>query len=763
MKRKLTSILLFSALLMGGASTFVSCTDHESDSAYNTSISLADAVAKQKAAMDKANGELNGQIELLKNQIDQKADADEVAKLKAQLEALEERVAKNEEAIAGLANCSCAEKWNKLNELIMETAAYTDMDKLVKELYDNFGGDDNFAKWSKALTDIEELQEKTKNLEVLEGDVEEIKEGMAAKFKEVGDNISSLQDAIEEANKSLNDYQVQLDEIRADIDKIKNAIADILKKGVDGIVIQATESPVTGYENAAFLGAQANILSAYYGIPAEGSEEWGVKANSVLTAKGANAGYIYITVNPANVDPAGITFKLVDSQGNEAPGFKLGTPETTDKVLTYGVSRATSSNGFYRIPVICEDPQNDGVELDKGELKEAAKNVLAKLKNPKSSNLNVSQIATALYSNINNKLTAYGVEASWQQMDEEGNTVDKKATSKLNMTAFAVKPLSYNTLKDNASLKNLGLALDNYLLPTMSDKVEKYIKALDFKIEYEGSHPVEVVSLVASNKMFVTEDQEKKEVQIRDNYGNIKKTISNATLETYIMDETSSGDWFQDVYTWKHVENWYWNGSRWVNGSYDFYTYDRPETLYVIKTTDNTVDDTINDLLGQLNDQIGTQLQPVKDAIQNAANKWDNAVAPVNNLLHKINANISDLNQLLQPTMLYKSTKTNAWNTLSTLKGKLGTRMTGTGSTVLVATSWTAEVMAPAYKKSVYVKEAGANVTLMDGKTSAKTPFDGSVQKVLFNASKKGTYTVVYKAIDYSGVEATKEYTIVVE
>ena len=39
MKRQLTSILLFSALLVGGASTFVSCTDNESDSAYDTSVS----------------------------------------------------------------------------------------------------------------------------------------------------------------------------------------------------------------------------------------------------------------------------------------------------------------------------------------------------------------------------------------------------------------------------------------------------------------------------------------------------------------------------------------------------------------------------------------------------------------------------------------------------------------------------------------------------------------------------------------------------
>ncbi len=63
MKRQLTSILLFSALLVGGASTFVSCTDHESDSAYNTSVSLADAIAKQKSELTRLNawlGKLKG-------------------------------------------------------------------------------------------------------------------------------------------------------------------------------------------------------------------------------------------------------------------------------------------------------------------------------------------------------------------------------------------------------------------------------------------------------------------------------------------------------------------------------------------------------------------------------------------------------------------------------------------------------------------------------------------------------------------------------
>lgn len=75
--------------------------------------------------------------------------------------------------------------------------------------------------------------------------------------------------------------------------------------------------------------------------------------------------------------------------------------------------------------------------------------------------------------------------------------------------------------------------------------------------------------------------------------------------------------------------------------------------------------------------------------------------------------------------------------------------------------------MAPAYKKSISVEtENGtpvdpkiASVTLTDG-TSAAEPFAGSVNKVIFNAEKAGTYTIVYKAIDYSGVVVEKTFNV---
>ena len=701
MKRQLTSILLFSALLVGGASTFVSCTDHESDSAYNTSISLADAIAKEKQAL----------IEIT-NKLETKADhaADKTA--------LEGRINENKRLIDEL-----GEKFGdyaSLDAAIAASKAYTD-EKVS------------------AASDI--LNQKIEQLRGADETArQQLKTALLEKITANGEAISNEADA----RKQLQDnYDMAFD--------------FLINKNLNSIAINATENPVLGYYNAAFIGSQLNLVSSFYGTAAQNITGW-VSQGEFLN--NGNAGEIYVSLNPTEIDPRCITsLKLVDSQGNEAKGFELGQLQNTSRVLTYGFTKAAdvSSNGFYAIPVKAVDPANDDFSLNKGELKEAAKNVLAKLKNPKESSLNLSQVATALYSSVNNQLKAYTVKAEYYLWNPETMELVKKSAvaPTYNVAAFAVKPLSYNTLKDNQSLKNLGLALDKYMLPTLSDKLGKFMNALDFQITNENGKQIKMYSMLSSKNVVAYQhgnDVILVNIQTREEYTlpntKIAKDMSGGYVDQNVLRKyyDSYTDSEGNTYTY-----WYWG----YNGEAT-YNYER---MYVFESTDNTIDE----LLSSINDQIGTQLQPVKDAITNAATKWDNAITPVNNLLHKINAHISDVNQLLQPTMLYKSTKTNSWNTLSTLKGKLGTRMTGTGSTVLVATSWTGELLAPAYKKSVYVKESGANVTLMDGKTSAKTPFDGSTQKVLFTATAKGDYTIVYKAVDYSGVETTKEYNITVE
>ena len=699
MKRQLTSILLFSALLVGGASTFVSCTDHESDSAYNTSISLADAIAKQKSDLTDLNlwlGKLKEENPSLAKAID--------ARIKANWEAMDKG------AISELG------QYATLDAAIQGSNAYQKLDRKVDE----------------HIKAIENLRTKD--------------EEAAKEFTE------SLNKRLENIEGSVSGEAEARKKVQAVYDQ---AFDYLVNKNLTSIAINATENPVLGYYNAAFLGSKLNLVSSFYGTAAAQNQDWDITKGEFLN--NGDAGKIYITLNPNEIDPECITdLKLVDSQGNEAKGFKLGDIQTTDRVLTYGFTKAASANGFYEVPVLATDPANDDFSLNKGELKEAAKNVLAKLQNPKESNLNLSQIATTLYRSVNNQLKAYTVKATYYLYDptvtnedgSKGALVEKhQVAPTYDMAAFAVKPLSFNTLKDNQSLKNLGLALDKYMLPTLSDKLGKFMNALDFQIKNEDGKQIKMYSMLSAKNIRCWE--EGNDVIISN--GNDTYTLKNTKIAKELHSWNLNGNVYQLVYRPE------WGGYAWSGTDI---VVEEHERLFIFETTDNTIDE----LIGSINDQIGTQLQPVKDAITNAATKWDNAITPVNNLLHKINAHISDVNQLLQPTMLYKSSKTGDWNTLSTLKGKLGTRMTGTGSTVLVATSWTGELLAPAYKKSVYVKgnPAGAKVTLMDGKTPAKK-FAGSTQKVLFTATATGPYTIVYEAVDYSGVSVKKEYHITVE
>lgn len=662
MKRQLTSILLFSALLVGGASTFVSCTDHESDSAYDTSVSQ---IAKL-TELNKWLGELKETNPDLASAID--------ARIQANMNVIKDGVFADKE---------------RIEAAIQGSEAY----KNLKGKVDGVDG---------RLQAIEKLR---------------LTDSIAAK---------KITDALNN----------RLDSVSGSLDKALNSLVE---QKLDGITVNATENPVTGYWNASFTGLNLKLASSFYGVAAEGNEDWDVKANQVL-GKGGNAGYLYVSLNPTEIDPSLVKVELVNSQGEPAKGFELGEIDNTDKVLTFGTKAATvSANGFYQVPVIASDPQNDGVEFDKGALAAAAKNALNELRNPKENDLDLSMIASALYKNIP-VLTAYGVKAEYYLYNPDTQNLElhktiKHAVSDYDIAAVAVKPVSFNFLKDNATLDKLSdWAVENFRLPSLSSKLDKVIDALNVEISYDKADEFYTYSVITPNGLFCQQDGNDVVIygqgtdlnngQLID--GELYR-IKNATVEKKFISTGGSA----------------------------------AEFVFVIKTKDST----IADLLASANKQIAGKLQPIKNVLSNVNAKWENVIAKVNPLLQKVSSKIGSANKLLQPTILYVDQNGNP-NTLSTIGGRLGTRFVGTGATTLYATSWTAELLAPAYKKSISVEAVkdenkdGAEVTLTDGTTSAAKPFNGSINKVIFNAKKSGEYIIHYKAIDYSGVEVEKTFNV---
>lgn len=664
MKRQLTSILLFSALLVGGASTFVSCTDHESDSAYDTSVSQ---IAKL-TELNKWLGELKENNPDLASAID--------ARIKANMDVIKNGV------FADTA---------RVNAAIQGSQAY-------KNLKGQVDGVDA------RVSALERLR---------------LTDSIAA--KKITDALNHRLDSV---SGSLN-----------------SALNTLLEQKLDGITVNATENPVTGYWNASFTGLNLKLASSFYGVAAEGTDEWGevIEPNQVL-GKGGNAGYLYVSLNPTEIDPSLVKVELVNSQGEPAKGFELGSIENTDKVLTFGTKAASvSANGFYQVPVIASDPQNDGVEFDKGALAAAAKNVLNELRNPKENDLDLSKIASALYKNIP-VLTAYGVKAEYYLYNPDTQNLElhktiKHAVSDYDIAAVAVKPVSFNFLKDNATLDKLSdWAVENFRLPSLSSKLDKVIDALNVEISYDKADEFYTYSVITPNGLYCQQDGN--DVVIFGQGTNLDNgqivdgelyRIKNATVEKKFLSTGGSA----------------------------------VEFVFVIKTKDST----IADLLASANKQIAGKLQPIKNVLSNVNAKWENVIAKVNPLLQKVSSKIGSANKLLQPTILYVDQNGNP-NTLSTIGGRLGTRFVGTGATTLYATSWTAELLAPAYKKSISVEAVkdenkdGAEVTLTDGTTSAAKPFNGSINKVIFNAKKSGEYIIHYKAIDYSGVEVEKTFNV---
>lgn len=664
MKRQLTSILLFSALLVGGASTFVSCTDHESDSAYDTSVSQ---IAKL-TELNKWLGELKETNPDLASAID--------ARIKANMDVIKDGV------FADIA---------RVNAAIQGSQAY-------KNLKGQVDGVDA------RVSALERLR---------------LTDSIAA--KKITDALNHRLDSV---SGSLN-----------------SALNTLLEQKLDGITVNATENPVTGYWNASFTGLNLKLASSFYGVAAEGTDEWGevIEPNQVL-GKGGNAGYLYVSLNPTEIDPSLVKVELVNSQGEPAKGFELGSIENTDKVLTFGTKAASvSANGFYQVPVIASDPQNDGVEFDKGALAAAAKNVLNELRNPKENDLDLSKIASALYKNIP-VLTAYGVKAEYYLYNPDTQNLElhktiKHAVSDYDIAAVAVKPVSFNFLKDNATLDKLSdWAVENFRLPSLSSKLDKVIDALNVEISYDKADEFYTYSVITPNGLYCQQDGN--DVVIFGQGTNLDNgqivdgelyRIKNATVEKKFLSTGGSA----------------------------------VEFVFVIKTKDST----IADLLASANKQIAGKLQPIKNVLSNVNAKWENVIAKVNPLLQKVSSKIGSANKLLQPTILYVDQNGNP-NTLSTIGGRLGTRFVGTGATTLYATSWTAELLAPAYKKSISVEAVkdenkdGAEVTLTDGTTSAAKPFNGSINKVIFNAKKSGEYIIHYKAIDYSGVEVEKTFNV---
>ena len=535
------------------------------------------------------------------------------------------------------------------------------------------------------------------------------------------------------------------------------SLTDFYSKLVTGVVVQGSESPVTGYVQTPF-GLEMSVMGAYYGKTSEGFEFGGERFNkgTIISDSDSNTGLIFVTVNPTNVDPNCIDFKLVDSQGNEAP-FKL-TPVNTDRVLKFGVSRGINVNeksGFYALQVKLDaadvDKAKTWTSADAADLKDAAKNVLGKLRHPKSSSLNIGDIASSIENVFNNRLTRYGVKATWKFKNEKGEWVTKSTVSGLNLAATAFKPLSYEFLKD-------GLNVDLPRIPSL----QSILNFNDYKFNWT---PIEGMGNMKTS------------VTLKDmpDIDNIKVkldgeiVVPSPTVDPKVWlvgTETVTGKVNDDGTVTIDLGQ--------LGAKAEVTIGDvkvNPDGIKVTVDTsakkDMTYDveipmDEFNKIINNINNQVGNMIGNVNnivDKVQGWSDKIDGQVITrLNSYIKKFEHLLTKSNSLLQPTMLYTA-QNGSWNQLPNAKEAAAHLKLngGKASTVFVATSYTGELLAPAYKKYVHVNgPEGATVT---GANINKV-IDGNIYKIGFEANKPGTYEIVYEAVDYSGKTVKRTFYV---
>lgn len=790
MKRQVTSILLFSALLMGGASTFVSCKDTESDALYDSNGKVAEVIAKQAKDISDLAGKLAQETK-------DRKDADQVftdfingkaVEIKNTADKAWAQAQENQTKIGKLTT-DIEKLKGQLGDLLELSDKVTGLETDVKKL------NDQFAEFKSCKCDFTEMERKYNELknqqdldrariktiedgrETLDSQLREIKTTLNGKVDQT--TFEQLQEQVNRNQNTVDEYQTKVDNLenkfadyversyltnnyytKADVDKAitdastalesqisaletqlttqLNSLFNAMANEVTGIVVNRFYSPILGsYKD--MMGTEARFLGAYYGYAEKEAKIGGESINPddlLLDDSKDNAGTIGVYINPANKDFSGLTFKIVDSQGNVTPF--IATATKNDKVEHYGYTRAdavSTTPNYYLLKVSVDPNRLDEVKTwtseDVEALKGVAKNILNKLKD-RNNNLNLTEIANTLYKTFNNRLTEYHL--ALEQKLTDGTNKDLNVTiADKDFAATVIKPLSYNFLSG-------GINYDIKDIPTLESK-GLYIKTDNLKW---------------SNLGHINDMTQNIEIEIPD--------ASTMTIDGSRVEITATGAivWTKDQYGHEVKNNI--NDLKGVEVKVNDVKFQAGAIQY--QNTTRTVTVTVsmaqfNNMIDQINSQVGNMLGTVTD-LANKVNGFvsnidGNFINRVNSYIHKCNYWLDNANKFLQPAMF--ATDGNNWVKLPTIaSGATYVKMTnGKANVLLLPTSYTLEYIAPAYKKYITVKDpSGATVT---GENIGKV-ISGNIHKAGFTATKEGVYTITYDAVDYTGGDVSKTFFI---
>ena len=479
--------------------------------------------------------------------------------------------------------------------------------------------------------------------------------------------ISELEAKLTEVKNSIpaayDDTAIKADitAIKADIETIK---ADILalQNSIKGIVtgVNAVGSFNPIYGTFMVPGVQPIVLAAYYNEVGKDIDFHGVQVEAGSKIVSANAGTIYVSLNPTTVSTEGKTLSLVNTQDGAA-AIKLGALKASDKVLTFGWTRA--DNGFYEAEATL-----DAADIEKAKLNIDFENLKSNVKTAlqKRTMSSVKALASNIVAEASEITPAYAVKVAWEDKILSKTSV----ISDYEIAAFAIKALSF-----------------------------------DFKVS----------SVAPAN--FPGIDQIEKEID---------KILSRLNLNVPSTDVKIEVKQFAD-------------GSLKINIPAQTVTVGGTNVTIPAQTADIT--DQINQVIVSLNGNLA-DVNKLLAEIQGLSHLGTDLKQEVSGYLDKLNNGYKKLieyaDKSFAPTLLLAS-DTKISRARGTFKA---------GNYKLLPTSYSAELLAPAYKKWIEINGK-------DGKV-----YEGSVKSIDFEIKAGETYNIVFEAVDFYGNVVKNEYTI---
>ena len=565
------------------------------------------------------------------------------------------------------------------------------------------------------------------------------------KVQKVKDDLNTLegivnqkadQTALENAQTEL---QTNIDNVEKEITQLELWLTETFAKLVTNVEISGTYNNMTGSIN--IPGFEPKMLINNYGIAQNTGSfpksdlykgekiEWNdgdvIGAGSGKFAKPGFAGYIYANVNryidmplkTKDQDSKSI-FKvtLANTAGEDVKDLMIvnmdETGAATTDVLQWGWTRADENNIFkFGVAYIGDDPASfTPAKIDLSKFKEDLKAVWRdRNKQSGTSKQALGHLVADLYYNLATKDTnmkKYALKIAWKD-----NTALKIAWK--DNTAYAYDKDGQTIIESN---EEKGL---QHIATSEAELVFATIKPLGFNSGEAIAEKVDNITKSANNLI------EKSERLWNKIFDKIKKQLPNLNPNQIKFVE---GD---DLNLVKNTDDtWTMYGTDTASGT-------------VIAVDVTSLIDPLNDDLAHVKDML-TQANKLLDKLNGKT--ITNWVEKFTNKFDKLIKN--NANQMLQPVLLAIDKNGNV-NRVSGIKAA---PYEAEGEVRLEATTYTAELFAPAYVKFVGCKDITA-----DGFN--ELIFSNS--KVLkFTPEKGKLYEIVYEAADYSGNIKSHTYYI---